>query len=52
MVKKTKQTKPVKTKSKALEEQVKKLVREGKDNGFITQEQILAIFARPEANTH
>src|SRR3989344_3474719 len=48
MVKKTKQTKPVKTKSKALEEQVKKLVREGKDNGFITQEQILAIFPKPE----
>lgn len=48
MAKKTKQAKPVKTKSKTLDEQVKKLVREGKDNGFITQEQILAIFPKPE----
>jgi len=36
------------TKTKATNEHVKKLVREGKDNGFITQEQILSIFPKPE----
>ncbi len=47
-VKPVKAGKPLKAPKANREEEIKKLVKGGKENGFITQDEILAVFPKPE----